>query len=144
MRAVPQYSSSASFLRTAGSTRTPSCAPSGRSCSSAKNYLFAGSDGVAESWAVTTSLIQTVELNSVEPFAYPRDMLERIISGHTKANALISPALHRSDAINRWLRSPFARTEARFVVARTGQRNDLGPRYHRNLTNVGSELSLAD
>ena len=35
-------------------------------------------------------------------------------------------------------------TEARFVVARTGQRNDLGPRYHGNLANVGSELSLTD
>ena len=45
---------------------------------------FAGSDGVDESWAVTSSLIQTVKLNSVEPFAYLRDMLERIISGHPK------------------------------------------------------------
>ena len=53
----------------------------------AKNYLFAGSDGGAESWAVTISLIQTVKLNSVEPFGYLRDILERIISGHTKANA---------------------------------------------------------
>ena len=56
-------------------------------------------------------MIQTVKLNSVEPFAYLRDILERIISGHTKANALISPSLHRSDAIDRWLQSPFARTE---------------------------------
>jgi transposase len=51
----------------------------------AKNHLFAGSDGGAESWAVTASLIQTVKLNSVEPFAYLREILDRIISGHTKA-----------------------------------------------------------
>jgi transposase len=51
----------------------------------AKNYLFAGSNGGAESWAVTASLIQTVKLDSVEPFAYLREILDRIILGHTKA-----------------------------------------------------------
>jgi transposase len=51
----------------------------------AKNHLFVGSDGGAESWAVTASLIQTVKLNSVEPFAYLREILDRIILGHTKA-----------------------------------------------------------
>ena len=33
----------------------------------AKNHLFAGSDGGAESWAVIASLIQTAKLNGVEP-----------------------------------------------------------------------------
>ena len=56
----------------------------------AKNHLFAGSDGGAESWAVIASLIQTAKLNGVEPFAYLRDVLERIISARTKANELSS------------------------------------------------------
>jgi len=56
----------------------------------AKNHLFAGSDGGAESWAVLASLIQTAKLNDVEPFAYLRDVLERIVSGRTKANELSS------------------------------------------------------
>jgi hypothetical protein len=54
----------------------------------AKNYLFAGSDGRAESWATIASLIQTARLNDVEPFAYLRDVLERSVSGKTKANEL--------------------------------------------------------
>ncbi len=54
----------------------------------AKNHLFAGSDGGAESWAILASLIQTAKLNDVEPFAYLRDVLERIVSGRTKANDL--------------------------------------------------------
>jgi transposase len=56
----------------------------------AKNHLFAGSDGGAESWATLASLIQTAKLNGVEPFAYLRDVLERIVSGKTKANKLSS------------------------------------------------------
>jgi transposase len=55
-----------------------------------KNHLFAGSDGGAESWATIASLIQTAKLNDVEPFAYLRDVLERIVSGKTKANDLAS------------------------------------------------------
>jgi transposase len=53
-----------------------------------KNHLFAGSDGGAESWATLASLIQTAKLNDVEPFAYLCDVLERIVSGKTKANNL--------------------------------------------------------
>ena len=53
-----------------------------------KNHLFAGSDGGAESWATIASLIQTAKLNDVEPFGYLRDVLERIVSGKTKANDL--------------------------------------------------------
>jgi hypothetical protein len=55
-----------------------------------KNHLFAGSDGGAESWAMIASLIQTAKLNDVEPFAYLRDVLERIVSGKTKAKDLAS------------------------------------------------------
>jgi transposase len=56
----------------------------------AKNHLFAGSDGGAESWAIVASLIQTAKLNDVEPFAYLRDVLERIVSRKTKVNQLSS------------------------------------------------------
>jgi transposase len=56
----------------------------------AKNHLFAGSDGGAESWAIVASLIQTAKLNGVEPFAYLRDVLERMVSGNTKTNELSS------------------------------------------------------
>jgi transposase len=72
----------------------------------AKNHLFAGSDGGAESWAVVASLIQTAKLNDVEPFAYLRDVLERIVSGKTKANELGSllpwawKASHAQAAVN--------------------------------------------
>ncbi len=55
-----------------------------------KNHLFAGSDGGAECWVTLASLIQTAKLNDVEPFAYLRDVLERIVSGKTKANDLAS------------------------------------------------------
>ena len=72
----------------------------------AKNHLFAGSDGGAESWAVVVSLIQTAKLNDVEPFAYLRDVLEHIVSGKTKANELGSllpwawKASHAQAAVN--------------------------------------------
>jgi transposase len=72
----------------------------------AKNHLFAGSDGGAESWAVLASLIQTAKLNDVEPFAYLRDVLEHIVSGKTKANELGSllpwawKASHAQPAVN--------------------------------------------
>lgn len=56
----------------------------------AKNHLFAGSDGGADSWAVIASLIQTAKLNEIEPFAYLRDVLEQIVAGRTKANELSS------------------------------------------------------
>jgi transposase len=55
-----------------------------------KNHLFAGSDGGADSWATIASLIQTAKLNEVEPFAYLRDVLERIVSGRTKIADLAS------------------------------------------------------
>jgi transposase len=47
-----------------------------------KNHLFAGSDGGAERWAVVASLVATAKLNDVEPFAYLRDVLERMSNGH--------------------------------------------------------------
>ena len=44
--------------------------------------LFAGSDGGGARWATVCSLITTAKLNNVEPFAYLKDVLERMSSGH--------------------------------------------------------------
>jgi hypothetical protein len=44
-----------------------------------KNALFAGSDGGAEHWAVTASLIETCKL---EPLGYLTDVVTRIVNGH--------------------------------------------------------------
>ena len=40
------------------------------------------------SWAIFVSLIQSARLNGHDPFLYLRDILERIVSGETKANQL--------------------------------------------------------
>jgi transposase len=47
-----------------------------------KNHLFAGSDGGAARWATVASLVATAKLNNVEPFAYLKDVLERLSDGH--------------------------------------------------------------
>jgi transposase len=47
-----------------------------------KNHLFAGSDGGGERWAIVASLLATAKLNDVEPYAYLRDVLERMTHGH--------------------------------------------------------------
>jgi transposase len=47
-----------------------------------KNALFAGSDGGAEHWATTASLIETCKLNDIDPLAYLTDVLARIVGGH--------------------------------------------------------------
>ena len=53
-----------------------------------KNALFAGSDGGARHWAIAMTLIQTAKLNGVDPMAWLNDVLERVVSGHTKAHEL--------------------------------------------------------
>ena len=50
-----------------------------------KNHLFAGSDGGADRWAIVTSLITTAKLNDVEPYAYLKDVLERLTNSHPMA-----------------------------------------------------------
>ena len=55
-----------------------------------KAALFAGSDGGARHWAIAMTLIQTAKLNGVEPMAYLTDVLQRIVSGRTKAHELQS------------------------------------------------------
>ncbi len=47
-----------------------------------KNHLFAGSDGGGVRWATVCSLIATAKLNNVEPFAYLKDVLERMSNGY--------------------------------------------------------------
>ena len=47
-----------------------------------KNHLFAGSDGGGARWAMVCSLIQTCKLNDVEPYAYLRDVLQRMVDGY--------------------------------------------------------------
>jgi transposase len=53
-----------------------------------KNALFAGSDGGARHWAIAMTLIQTAKMNGVDPMVWLTDVLERIVSGQTKATEL--------------------------------------------------------
>ena len=50
--------------------------------------LFAGSDGGARHWALVASLVATAKLNGVESLAWLTDVLERMVSGRTKAHEL--------------------------------------------------------
>jgi transposase len=47
-----------------------------------KNHLFAGSDWGGEHWAVVASLIETCKMNRIDPQAYLRDVLARIVARH--------------------------------------------------------------
>ncbi len=51
-----------------------------------KNALFAGSDGGAHHWAIVASLVATAKLNGVEPQAWLTDVLQRMVSGRTRAH----------------------------------------------------------
>jgi len=53
-----------------------------------KNALFAGSHRGGERWAILASLINTAKLHEIDPETYLGDVLERIVSGRTKVNAL--------------------------------------------------------
>jgi transposase len=53
-----------------------------------KNALFAGSAVGGENWAILASLINSAKLHDLDPQTYLADVLERIVSGHTKVNAL--------------------------------------------------------
>jgi transposase len=53
-----------------------------------KNALFAGSDAGGERWAILASLINSAKLHAIDPLTYLSDVLDRIVSGRTKANAL--------------------------------------------------------
>ncbi|WP_426441186.1 IS66 family transposase [Bradyrhizobium genosp. P] len=62
-----------------------------------KNHLFAGSDGGGERWAILCSLIETCKLNNVEPYAYLRDVLTRMVDGHP---------INRLDELLPWVWKP--------------------------------------
>lgn len=47
-----------------------------------KNHLFAGSDGGGEHWAVIASLIETCKMSNLDPEAYLRDVLAKIVARH--------------------------------------------------------------
>jgi transposase len=53
-----------------------------------KNALFAGSRSGGERWAVLASLINTAKLHGIDPQTYLADVLECVVSGRTKVNAL--------------------------------------------------------
>jgi transposase len=53
-----------------------------------KNALFAGSAGGGESWAILASVINTAKLHELDPQTYLADVVERIVSGQTKINAM--------------------------------------------------------
>ncbi|MGI4811051.1 MAG: transposase domain-containing protein [Janthinobacterium lividum] len=46
-----------------------------------KNALFVGSEGDTRRWAIVASLVETAKLNGVEPFAWLRDALNRLVDG---------------------------------------------------------------
>jgi|SRR5229473_7657634 hypothetical protein len=67
-----------SFMTVASrSIPTSSSVPSARLRS-----LFAGSDGGGEHWAVIASLIETCKVNDIDPQAYLRDVLTKIVARH--------------------------------------------------------------
>jgi len=47
-----------------------------------KNHLFAGSATGGQRWATIASLIETCKLNGVEPYAYLKDVLEKMVNGY--------------------------------------------------------------
>jgi transposase len=53
-----------------------------------KNALFAGADSGGRHWSIVATLIQSAELNDVEPLAWLADVLKRIVSGQTKKHEL--------------------------------------------------------
>jgi transposase len=55
-----------------------------------KNALFAGADSGGRHWAIVATLIQSAKLNDVDPLAWLTDVLQRIVTGHTKRNELAS------------------------------------------------------
>jgi transposase len=53
-----------------------------------KATLFAGSEGGGENWAIAATLIRTAILNGLDPQAWLRDALERMVSGEVRSTAL--------------------------------------------------------
>lgn len=66
-----------------------------------KNHLFAGSDGGGRRWATVCSLIETAKMNGVEPYAYLKDVLQRMVDGHivNRLDELLPWAWKAPDAV---------------------------------------------
>ena len=47
-----------------------------------KKHLLAGSHGGADRWAIICSLFTTANLNNGEPYAYLKDVLDRMTNSH--------------------------------------------------------------
>ena len=67
-----------------------------------KNHLFAGSDWGGEHWAVVASLIETCKINRIDPEAYLRDVLARIVARHpmSQIDELLPFAYRQAQAEN--------------------------------------------
>ena len=83
-----------------------------------KAALFAGSDGGARHWAIAMTLIQTAKLNGVEPMAWLTDVLQRIVSGRTKAHELhtVTPSTRCDQCVNARCDAPKAIHQSRQVT----------------------------
>ena len=66
----------AALLSAGGELRIRSSTPRRRSGAGARH------------WAIVASLVATAKLNGVEPLAWLTDVLERVVSGRTKAHEL--------------------------------------------------------
>lgn len=53
-----------------------------------RNALFSGSPRGAEAWAILASLVNTAKLHDLDPQTYLGDVLEKMVSGQIKVNAL--------------------------------------------------------
>lgn len=57
------------------------------------NWLFAGSDRAGRRSTVIMSLIQTAKLHGIDPYAYLRDVLERLpLTPHSRIGELLPGA----------------------------------------------------
>ena len=75
-------SAGSSMRDASSSTTTRSNERSARSRLAARTIFFVGSDGGAARWATVASLLATAKLNGVEPFAYLKEVLERLSNDH--------------------------------------------------------------
>ena len=78
-------------------TTTGSRTRSGRSRSGASNWLFAGSLRAGQRAAAIMSLIHSAKINGLDPYAYLRDVLERLPTQPASRIAELLP--HRWNAV---------------------------------------------
>ena len=75
-------SAASSTTAASSSTTTPSSAPSGRSRSAARTICSPARMAAPTAGPSSARCIATAKLNDVEPFAYLKDVLERMTNGH--------------------------------------------------------------